>query len=160
MKQKTLAYLLMAAVAGVAVCAAAVYAFIVPEMGSSLAELGGAETEGYLPVWLWFVELTVLPVAAALAVSFVIALNIRNGRSFCTENARLLSLIAVLAVADGFYYFAGNVVLFFLGMNHPGILLVNLMICFAAFAVSVAAAALSHYARKAAKLQEENDLTI
>jgi len=47
-----------------------------------------------------------------------------------------------------------------LNMNHPGILLLSLLICFVGVAVTVAAACLSHLVRKAAKLQDESDLTV
>ena len=45
-------------------------------------------------------------------------------------------------------------------MNHPGIILYSLIVVFAGVAISVAAATLSHLVLKAAKLQEENDLTV
>ncbi len=160
MKQKTLALLLKIVIVGVAVCAAVVYAAIIPETGKSLAELGGGEFAPMLTPWLVFVSLTALPVAAALVLAFVIAVNIGRGRSFCMRNAKLLAVISVLAAVDSAYFLIGILVLFFLGMNHPGIFILSLMVCFAGLAVTVAAAALSHYARKAAVLQEQNDLTI
>ena len=45
-------------------------------------------------------------------------------------------------------------------MNHPGVILMLLLVVFAGVAVAVAAAALSHLVKKAAVLQEESDLTI
>ena len=89
-----------------------------------------------------------------------IAVNIGKDRSFTLENARLLQIISWLAAGDAAFFFLGNIVLFFLNMNHPGILLISLLICFAGVAVAVAAACLSHLVRKAADLQEQSDLTI
>ena len=56
--------------------------------------------------------------------------------------------------------FLGNLILTFLNMNHPGILLISLMVIFLGISVSIAAAALSHLVLKAAVLQEQSDLTI
>ncbi len=53
-----------------------------------------------------------------------------------------------------------KLVLLFLNMSHPGVVLGSLLVVFAGAAAAVAAAALSHLVRKAALLQEENDLTI
>ena len=72
----------------------------------------------------------------------------------------LLQRIAWLAAGDTAFFFLGNVVFTLLSMNHPGILLLSLLICFAGVAVTVAAACLSHLVRKAADLQEQSDLTI
>ena len=45
-------------------------------------------------------------------------------------------------------------------MNHPGVLLLSFAVDFAGVAASVFFAALSHLILKAAKMKEENDLTI
>ena len=47
-----------------------------------------------------------------------------------------------------------------LEMNHPGIVLISLIVVFFGSAVAVAAAVLSHLVLKAALLQEQSDLTI
>ena len=160
MKQKTLALLLKLVIIGVAVCAAAVYAFIVPEMGRSLAEMDGGEFAHLYTPWIILISLTAVPVAAALVCAFIIAVNIGRDKSFCLQNAKLLAVISVLAAVDTAFFFTANLVMLFLNASHPGIVIVSLFICFAGVAVTVAAAALSHYARKAAELQSDSDLTI
>lgn len=160
MKQKTLAIVLMAIIIGVAICAAVVYIILVPEFGMSLAKAGSGEFRYMYAPWYWFIMGTALPVAAALVLSFLIAVNIARDRSFCMENAKLLAVISILALVDGAYFFIGNVIFIFLSMNHPGVFVLSMLVCFACVAVSVAAAALSHYARKAAELKEQADLTI
>ena len=45
-------------------------------------------------------------------------------------------------------------------MSHPDVVLASLVIDFVGIAVSVASAGLSHLVEKAAKLQEESELTI
>ena len=160
MKQKTLAIMLMAVIIGVAVCAAVVYVFVIPELGRSLAEMGGGEIRNMYSPWIWFVSFTSVPVAAALAIAFLIALNIRRDRSFCMQNARFLAVIGILAAADTLYFFIGNIVLLFLNMNHPGLFLFDMLVCFFGLAVTLICAALSHYTRKAAELRADADLTI
>ena len=160
MKQKTLAAMLMAIIIGVAICAAVVYVFLVPEFGMSLANAGDGEFMYMYAPWYWFIMGTALPVAAALVLAFIISVNISRDRSFCMENARLLAAISILALVDGAYFFTGNVVFMLLNMNHPGVFIISMLVCFACVAVCAAAAALSHYARKAAELKEQTDLTI
>ncbi len=160
MKQKTLAIMLMVVIIGVAICAAIVYAYIVPHFGLELATSGkGVISPKYLP-WLVFTSLTAIPVAIVLIMSFIISVNISRNRSFCMENARLLAIISILAAVGTFYFFAGNVVFVIVKMHNGGFFVLNMLVCFAGFAMSVAAAALSHYARKAAALKEQADLTI
>ncbi|MCR5611884.1 MAG: DUF2975 domain-containing protein [Clostridiales bacterium] len=160
MKQKTLARLIMAAIIGVAVCAAIVYVFIVPAFAEHLGKTAGEEFVYMIKPWLFFVSGTALPVAAMLVIAFTIAVNISRDRSFCMENARRLAVISILAAADSAYFFIGNVVLLLLGMNHPGIFLFDMLVCFVGLAVTVASGALSHYTRKAAELRADADLTI
>ena len=108
-------------------------------------------------IFLW---VTAVPCYAALLMGWKIAANIGLDRSFSQENARLLQIIAGLAAGDTAYFFAGNIVMFFMNMNHPGIFLLSLLICFAGISVTVAAVCLSHLVYKAADLQEQSDLTI
>lgn len=161
MNQKTLALMLKIIIIGVALCAAAVYIWIIPqELGKPLAEAGNGEFAYCYTPWVIIVSLTALPVAAALVISWMIADNIGKDRSFCIQNAKLLAVISVLAIADTVYFFIANIVMLLLNMSHPGVMLISLFICFVGVAAAVVAAALSHYAYKAAKLQNESDLTI
>ena len=75
-------------------------------------------------------------------------------------NSRYLKYISILALADSGYFFLANLALLFLNMNHPAVFLGSLLVEFAGAAVAVASAALSHLVQKAAKIQEENELTI
>lgn len=160
MKQKTLAVWLKLIIIGVAVCGLVICGIILPEMGRTIAEsLNGEFDHAYWP-WLIFLWIAAVPCFAALVIGWKIADNIGKDRSFCAENAKLISAISVLAAADSAFFFVGNFVLLFLNMNHPGIVLFSFIIVFFGVAVSIGAACLSHFARKAAALQDESDLTI
>ena len=58
------------------------------------------------------------------------------------------------------FFFVGTVVLLMFSCNHPGFVLLSLIVTFLGIAISIGLACLSHLVRKAARLQEENDLTI
>ncbi len=159
MNQHKLSVCLKSVIAGMGVCGLIVYLYVLPDWGSSLTE-SYPEFASWRWPWLIFLWVTGVPCYTALVFGWKIAAHIGQDRSFTLENVRLLHFIARLAAGDTLYFFAGNVVFMFLNMNHPGILLLSLLICFVGVAVTVAAACLSHLVRKAAKLQDESDLTV
>ena len=160
MKQSSLSKWLKFIIAGVGVCGLIVYFLVVPALGLSLAQYEkGSFDHCYWP-WLGFLWATGIPCYAALVLAWKIASNIGADRSFSGENAKLLKWISALAAADAGFFFLGNILLLFLNMNHPGIVLVSLIVVFAGVAISVAAAALSHLVAKAQVLQDQSDWTI
>lgn len=159
MEQKALSKWLKLILILVGICGLAVYFLILPAFGTALKADYPEFAYCYWP-WLIFLWITGIPCAAALVLGWRIASNIGRDRSFTNENADCLKWISWLAAGDTAYFFAGNLILLFAGMNHPGIALIALLIVFAGIAVAVAAAALSHLVKKAALLQEQSDLTI
>ena len=101
-----------------------------------------------------------MPCYITLFFGWSIAAEIGRDNSFSIKNAVSLRNIALLAAGDALFFFAGNVLYLFLNMNHPAIFLVSCFVVFLGVAVAAAAACLSHLVYKAAKLREENDLTI
>ena len=159
MRQQSLSRWLKAAIIGIVLCLAVVYLLIIPDFGKSIAVRNPEFAHCYWP-WLIFLWCTALPCIAAMIHGWTVAGRIGRDRSFCMENARALRTIAVLAAADAAFFFAGNVVLLFLNMSHPGVVLASMLVVFVGVAVAIAAAALSHLVRKAAVLQEQSDFTI
>ncbi len=156
MEQKALAKWLKLVVLGVGLCGLAVYLGVIPGYGLSLRSQYPEFSNRFWP-WLIFIWVSGIPCYAALALGWRIAGNIGRDRSFSMENARFLRTVSLLAALDTAYFF---LVLLFLNMSHPGVVLLSLLVVFAGAAAAVAAAALSHLVRKAALLQEENDLTV
>ena len=159
MEQKALSKWLKLILIGVAFCGLVVYFLVLPAFGQSIVH-DYPEFSGWYYPWLIFLWVTGLPCYLALFYGWKIASNIGADRSFCEDNAKYLKWIAWLAAGDAGYFFAGNLVLGFLSMNHPGVMLGSLIVVFAGIAIAVAAAALSHLVKKASALQEESDLTI
>lgn len=159
MNQKKLALWLKAIIIGVGICGTIVYFGILPDLGSFMHETYPEFSSWHWP-WMIFLWCTAIPCYIVLVLGWKIAGNIGADRSFSKENAELLQSIAWLIAGDILFFFLGNAILFFCSMNHPGILLVSLLICVIGIAISVAAACLSHLVRKAADLQEQSDLTV
>ena len=160
MNQKTLSRLLKAAIIAVGVFGLFFYCILIPSFGNYLAFSKYPEfSYMYIP-WLIFLSLSALPCYGVLVFGWLIAVNIGRDRSFSMDNAKYLKIVAVLAAVDSIYVFVGDVVLFFAGMNHPGIALMILSLELIGIPVTIAAAALSHLVKKAADLQEQSDLTI
>ena len=159
MEQKTLSRWLKLVLVGLGLCGLVVYGAILPLYGQSILSLNPDMGNRYWP-WLIFLWASGVPCYAALVIGWRIAVNIGLDRSFSGDNARCLKRIALLAAGDAVFFFAGNIVLLFANMSHPGVVLGSLLVVFAGVAVSIAAAALSHLVLKAALLQEQSDLTI
>ena len=159
MNHNKLATQLKAVIIGVAILGLMVYLWIVPTLGQNMADMFPECADAYMP-WLIFILATGIPCYTALIFAWKIAANIGNDHSFCRENGILMKRIARLATADGIFFFLGNIVLLFAGINHPGIVIVSLLVVCIAMGISVAASALSHLIMEAADLQEQSDFTI
>lgn len=159
MEQKTLAGWLKLIVIIIGLCGLVVFAVVIPGCGTSMIEQYPEFAGWYWP-WLIFLWITGVPCYIALVFGWKVALNIGADHSFSVENARLLKWVSWLAAGDTVFFFAGNVLLLLLNMNHPGVLLASLLIAFVGLCVAVAAACLSRLIRKAADLQDQSDLTI
>lgn len=159
MSQKKLSGWLKVILVLVGLCGLALYGVMIPSFGVSITAQYPEFEYRFLP-WLLFISATALPCYAILVLGWLIARDIGADRSFSTANASRLKWCAVLAGGDGAFFFVGNVVLLLTNCSHPGVALMSMLVVFAAVAVSVVFAALSHLVGKAADLQDQSDLTI
>lgn len=159
MEQRTLACWLKLLVVFAAVCGIVLCAGILPLAGKRLAAAYPEFAYCYLP-WLIFLWMLAVPCFIALMLAWKIFGSIEKDCSFCMENADALQKISFLAAADSGLLFLGNVLFLLLNMNHLAVLLGACVVVVAGIGISVASAVLSHLVRKAAKLQEQSDLTI
>lgn len=159
MNQTSLAKWLKGIIIATAIVGLGIYGLIIPELGKSLVDKYPEFESYYLP-WLLFLLSTGIPCYLVLFQGWGVASNIGRNKSFSMENAKHLKNISMLALIDTVYFFIGNIVLCLLNMNHPGILLGSLLVVVLGLVFCVAAAALSHLIEKAARLQDQSDLTI
>lgn len=140
-------------------CGIAIFGLVMPVIGIDLKNEYPEFAFAFIP-WLVFILIMAVPCYAVLVFGWKIASSIGNDNSFSTANAKRLKYVSVLALITSIYFFAGNVVFLLLNMNHPSILIFSLFVTFVGIAISAASAILSYLVRKAAKLQEQSDLTI
>lgn len=159
MEQKSLSLVLKIVLIGLGAAGAVVYFWLLPVFGSDFAA-SNPGWEGCFRPWLIFLWMTAAPCYAALFFGWSIAVEIGRDNSFSNKNAKSLRAIAVLAAVDAAFFFLGNILFLLLDMSHPGVLLLSCFIVFGGVAIAVVAACLSHLVYKAAKMREENDLTI
>lgn len=159
MEQKTLSKWISLVLVGMALIGFLILFVIIPMFGKSLLSMY-PEFSGRFWPWLIFLWLFAVPCYAAVIVGLKISRRIGMDQSFSMENADSLKTISYLAAGDTLFFMLGNSALLFMNMSHPGVALASLIISFIGFAVTIAAAALSHLVKKAAIMKEENDFTI
>lgn len=156
MDQKGLSIWLKVILGGMAVCGLLIYFLVIPQIGRD-AVLQVPEFAYCFWPWLIFLWLTAIPCYLALVWGWKIASAIGRDESFTRDNAAYLKRIMLAAIADSAFFFAGNLLFLFLNMNHPGIFIASLFICFVGTAIAVAAGCLSHLVEKAAVMREDNE---
>lgn len=159
MKQANLSVWLKVITVGVGICGLVIYFYIMPFWGVDIAKANPEFSGAFWP-WLIFLWLTAIPCYGVLVCFWRIAREIGRDNSFSDENAMYLKTISILAACDSVFFFVGNIILLLLNMNHPGIVLLSMIAIFGGISVTVVSAALSHLIYKAARMREENDLTI
>ena len=135
------------------------YFVLLPDYGTGLVE-SYPEFSGFYWPWLLFAWVTSVPCYLCLLEYWKICYEIGIDNSFSEKNARSLKKISQFLILDSAIVFVGNVILFAMEMNHPGVALLMFFVVIAGVAVSVVAAALSHLVLKASVLEEDNSLTI
>ncbi len=119
-----------------------------------------SKTEYLWGLFIVFIWITAIPCYLCLWKFWGICTRIGNDCSFCLENAAALKSISKYFITDCIIYIIATITAFILGILHPGILLIIMVILFIGFAVAIITAALSHLVLKASDLKQENDLTI
>ena len=155
MDQKRLSGWMKLIILGCALCGAVLFLYFLPVW--LLGMDGGANA------WPWVVCMWVaaIPCYGVLACGWRIAREIGADNSFSAVNARLLKIVSMLSAGDACFLLLASVALCLLNRPTPWVLpVISAFVCFVGLAISVAAACLSHLVLKAAKLQEDSDLTI
>ncbi|MGM9524543.1 MAG: DUF2975 domain-containing protein [Faecousia sp.] len=156
---KKLSVTLKLSIAGIALCGLVLYFGAIPIFAVSMRSAYPEFANRFWP-WLAFLWGSALPCYGVLFYGWRVAGEIERGNAFSGENAASLRAVARLAVLDTVYFALGNVVLFLLSMSHPGIALGLMAVCVVGVIVAAVADTLSKLIAEAARLREEQDLTI
>lgn len=159
MKPNVFAKWLKAVIIGTTIIGLACCIYVIPFILNSFASDYPEFSYWVLP-WKILIYICSIPCFAAMGICWKISGNVQKNESFTMENANLFKMFSYLALGDSVVFLCGSVVYFFVGMNHPGLLIAELLIVFAGLAVFVCTAALSYLVAQAADLQEDSDLTI
>lgn len=159
MKQKNLAILMKVAIIMLGVVGLVCFGDIIPIFGKDLADKYPEFSYCFWP-WCIFLELLIIPYYLVLVMGWIVSGNIAKDKSFSYVNANKIKSASIICLTATIYFFVGNVLLALLSMSHPGILLLSFICDFVGIALSVGFGLLSHLIYNAAKLQEQNDLTI
>jgi len=162
MKKTTMTHLLHAVLIVGAVLLAGLFFWAVPTYGKYMAQVEAPEfAYAYWPclIWAWCFA---VPVFAALVPAWRVCSSISAPEgAFTCSNARCLRWIAYLAFADGVIFPAGMLIVGAMGAGSPGlVVMVTPAVMLFCVAVGIAFLCLSYLVDDAAKLREENDLTI
>ena len=156
---KKLSLTLKVSVVGMALCGLVLYFVAIPLFALSMRTAYPEFSNRFWP-WLAFLWGSALPCYGVLFYGWKVAGEIGRGNAFSRENAASLRTVARLAVLDTVYFAMGNVILFLLSMSHPGITLGLMAVCVVGVIVAALADTLSKLIAEAARLREEQDLTI
>jgi len=130
-----------------------------PKVGMSLAGKYHRFSHLYYPS-LIFIWICAVPFYLGLYAAYLIGKDIGLDKSFTTMNSHRLKKIGIYCVLESILIFAIIIGLVAIHVLNPILLMILILLTLTVIALSVICFALSHLVLKAAKLQEENDLTI
>lgn len=156
---KKLSVTLKLSIGGMALCGLVLYFGAIPIFALSMRTAYPEFANRFWP-WLAFLWGSALPCYGVLFYGWRVAGEIGRGNAFSGENAASLRAVARLAVLDTVYFALGNIILFLLSMSHPGIALGLMAVCVVGVIFAAVADTLSKLIAEAARLREEQDLTI
>ncbi|HNX13764.1 MAG TPA: DUF2975 domain-containing protein [Oscillospiraceae bacterium] len=159
MSSKFFGNLMRISVFAAAFCGLFLCAFVIPFMGKN-AIAANPETSSWFWPWLIFAWLFSLPCFTILVLVWKVSGAVIAETVFTVRTAGWVKSGSILLLSDIMFLFVGNIVLFFLGMSHPGVLLFSLIGAVFAVGLALLAAVLSRYLTKAAVLQEESEGTL
>jgi len=159
MTSKSLRVLVRTAVVLISICGVTACFYFLPSFGNDLVNMFPEYAHSYYP-WLFFLWIVAAPCFAFLVLIWRLSSFIRREFIFTYKTARLVKISAMILFYDAVFFIAGNIVFLVIGMNHPMVLLLSVIIAIFGFILAVLTALLSRYLTKAAALQEEVSGTI
>jgi uncharacterized membrane protein (DUF106 family) len=133
--------------------------FIIPELANEAASQNPEYAYLKIPTMI-FIYITTLPFFAGLYEALKICRKVLEDNSFSDQNGTSLIWISRYAVTESILYTLGSIILFSLNALHPGILILVLIIIFAAATIAIFSTLLAQFVNKAVEVKKENELTI
>ena len=159
MSSGTLGNFMRVSVIAVALSGLFLCIYVIPNWGWNIIR-ANPEFSGWYWPWLLFAWAVALPCFAVLVFVWKVSGAVMKDTVFTFLTAKWVKMGAVLLLFDAALLFIGNVILLFLGMNHPGMLLLSVIGDIFIVASALLASVLSRYLTKASVLQEETEGTI
>ena len=159
MKSKTFSSLmkisvLIATIGGLFICI-----FAVPDLGKSIVS-SYPEFSSWYWSWLIFVWVVAIPCFILLVYVWKVSDCVKNETVFTIETSKMVRAGVILLLVDAALLFVGNVILLLLSMNHPGVVLLSIVIAVVEVVVALFGEIVYQYLIKAAILKEESEGTI
>lgn len=159
MKRETLFLKIVIILLGIPILALCI--FLVPEIGNYTVEL--YPDRSYLK-YLIFIDLyaTAIPFYFALYQAFKLLSYIDKNKAFSELSVKALKRIKYSAIIISVLYVLGMPLFYLVGEKDdaPGVILIGLIMIFAALVIAIFAAVLQKLLNNAIELQSENDLTV
>jgi len=159
MTQKKLSKWLCVIVIGLGIAGLYCLTVMAPRLGHRLVLQYPRWAHMYTPT-LIFTWVCAVPFYLGLYAAYLISVDIGRDRSFIAENSHRLKRIGIYAVIESVLIFVILATMLTYDILHPVVAMILVLLALAVISISVICFALSHLVLKAAKLQEENDLTI
>lgn len=146
---------LRAVIAAIGIGALALCLFVLP------VGIRAEDVDGYRPILLGM-YIPVLPFIFALIQGIKLLGYIDQGKAFSDLSVRALNSIKYCAIIIAGFYVAGMPYVYLVADKDdaPGVIVIGLIIIFAALVVSTFAAVLEKVLRDAIDIKSENDLTV
>ncbi|WP_074600383.1 DUF2975 domain-containing protein [Sediminibacillus halophilus] len=135
--------------------------FVVPEIGNFIAEL--YPEMAYLKYLVWIdLYATAIPFYFALYQAFKLLSYIDKSKAFSELSVKALKKITYCAVTISAFYVVGMPLFYLMAEadDAPGIILIGMLVIFAALVIAVFAAVLQRLLQEAIHIKSENDLTV
>lgn len=166
MTNKTASRLLLAVLICIGVFGLAFFLWFVPQMGRSVLDLllwdsaHQAKYDTIFHAWLAFAWAAAIPCYAALALGICVAARMGRGEAFSTKTAKYINSFAWCAMADTILVFAVNIAFLAMDFSHPAIFVAYGLVVLMGVGIFILFRILASYVFQAAKLREEQELTV
>ena len=165
MKNQTSSGLLLAILACIGVFGLAFLIGIMPGVLRMILDFAfygevGPQYNAVLHAWEGLAWAVAAPCYFALLFAVRVARRMGKGEAFSRATARDINCFALCALIDACLVLVINVVFLFLGLSHPAVFMFFILIELSGVAIFILFRILAAYVLQAAKLREEQELTV